>query len=693
MLQNKTVTCIKPWLAAVLLGSGVSLHAQTVLFQEGFETDGAGTRYTVTGGDAYEVPRIQSELNIQDQLGPIYWARNTEVSFVGVPGATPERRALLYWHHTIDPSATPISAEFLDLFESTVNWLTRNKTSGTVLWSAEPSLNPGDTFLMEKLTEMGFSHQTDVTSQALPPPNTIALAIKTSSGNGGNSSRFSTYAVPMLAYNAADHDDELISSIGQSALSIDIPNLTIAAEGHQAAGGLTGEIPLTTGGPLTFDTIGEILPENATVIATFERSTPFVANTLELADQIVNGTLASTKETNTLIAVDIGDPTTGAFFYDSFPPGTPSDSYVLRATGRIQVSAAGTYRFALGVDDGGRFRIDTGADGFTEADNVVVVDSTGAFRWTVQSVQLNVGTYDFEVIMFDQGGDAGLELAVATSELSDPNNIAFGDWELIGEFSPVTAVTLQGSVTAVAYSPQVDPIIESQPFLALLPAGDEGGLRLSGGPFVGYEGAAFWGASGLNKWPFPAGDSDRKLRLNPIDLVGKTDLYLTFSAAATFLDFETSDFLDVYVDPDGTGPQDFQRLVRFSAPTGNDKYFDDRGTDAEDPTRLGLRFRDVTYKLPDGLTQAVIEFRAFTSWWNEIVAFDNIRITEGAPVAGEEPTIAISKDQTGIIIEFTGTLEMTTDLPGGWGELQTTANVFTIPFGSLEAKAFFRSKQ
>jgi hypothetical protein len=73
-------------------------------------------------------------------------------------------------------------------------------------------------------------------------------------------------------------------------------------------------------------------------------------------------------------------------------------------------------------------------------------------------------------------------------------------------------------------------------------------------------------------------------------------------------------------------------LIRFTAPSGDDKFFDDRSTKPGSPTRLGLAFQDVTYDLPAGATQLVIQIRATTTWFNEIVGFDNLRIT-----AGEEP--------------------------------------------------------
>ena len=690
MLRHRSSAYVRGGMGAgLMLAFGLMVQAQTVVYQEGFETDGAGTRYTVVGGEVFEVPRIQSELQIQDQLGPIYWSRSSDVSFVGVPGATAERRALFTWHHTIDPGATPVSSEFLTLVEGTVDWLTRNKTSGTVLWSAEPTAT-GDLLLRDKLTAMGFTHQTDNVAQALPAASSIALVVKTSAGDGGNPSRFSQYAVPMIAYNAADLDDELISSIGQSALSLDIPTINVAD--HPAAGGLSGEVPLITGGATSFDTIGDVLPENAFVLASYDLVTPFAVNSLEITDQIIDGTLPSTENSYPIFSADIWDTEFGVFLDNNVPPAPTTDTYVLRGTGRLQVGQAGTYKFALGVDDGGRFRIDQAGDGFDDSDNVVVVDSTGAFRWTVGTVTLAQGTHDFEFVMFDAGGEAGLEIAVATSPSSPNDAVAPPDWELLGDVFGTTPITLDGDINLVTYSPtELTPTTQTRPFIVLLEAGADGGLVLSGGPFVGQEGSAFWGGSGMNKWTLPT-EQYRTIRLNPIDLTGKTDLYLTMAAAGTFLDFETSDFLEVHVDPDGSGPAAFQRIVRFTAPSGSDKFFDDRTTNPETPTRLGLRFKDVTYALPDGMTQAVFEVRAFSSWWNEILAFDNIRITEGAPSV-EIPTVSLARDGGGIRIEFTGTLEMTTDLPGGWTEVQAGGGVHTIPAGSLEPHAFFRARQ
>ena len=181
------------------------------------------------------------------------------------------------------------------------------------------------------------------------------------------------------------------------------------------------------------------------------------------------------------------------------------------------------------------------------------------------------------------------------------------------------------------------------------------GSVFGGGPFTGFEGTGFFAGSGMNKWPLPT-EGYRTLTLPPINVSGKTNLKLTMALAATFLDFETSDYLDVWIDPDGSGPVDFTQLIHFTAPSGNDKFFDDRSTKPGGPTRLGLNFQDVTYDIPNGATQLVIQFRALTTWWNEICAFDNVRVTEGvvAPPALTASVAAANTLTVGWLVSAAG---------------------------------------
>ena len=124
--------------------------------------------------------------------------------------------------------------------------------------------------------------------------------------------------------------------------------------------------------------------------------------------------------------------------------------------------------------------------------------------------------------------------------------------------------------------------------------------------------------------------------MSPVNVAGKTAVQLTVALAATFLDFETSDFLDIVAYPNGVANPEVL-IAHYSAPDANTKYFVD--LTHGNTHRLGLNFQDVTYDIPAGATDLVIEFRALTTWWNEIVAFDNVRITEGAAAAPPALTV------------------------------------------------------
>ena len=128
--------------------------------------------------------------------------------------------------------------------------------------------------------------------------------------------------------------------------------------------------------------------------------------------------------------------------------------------------------------------------------------------------------------------------------------------------------------------------------------------------------------------------------MRPVNLAGKTGVKLTVALAATFLDFETSDYVDIVAYPNGvTNPE--MLIAHYSAPSDSTKYFAD--LTHGNTHRLNLNFQDVTYDIPPGATDLVIEFRALTTFWNEIVGFDNVRITEGVAAL---PALAASSGAT-----------------------------------------------
>jgi len=531
MEQKNKLHLFTQILVALAVAAPAGLSGAETLFQEGFNTDGNGTRYTLEGGGVYEHSAVTWR---SDQDGPLYWARNTDVSFVGVPGATPARRALLTYHASIDPSL--LTDNFWTLFDATVAWLTKGKTSGNVLFSADPSANVGDQALADRLTSKGWTVSFDTGgTDPLPAAASVDLVIKSSSGDGGNPGRFSLYPVPMIIYNAADLDDELVGSIGQSAINFQMSDLTIKTN-HPAAGGLTGNVPIITGAA-SFDMIGDTIPEGAVTIATYNREIPYVLDTLEKADTFIAGTANSAKANNTIPSLDISDASAGAFTDDNSIPSEVGDSYVAQAKGKITIPAAGTYRFGLGVDDGARLRIDKDKNGITAADDVIVINSTGALRFSMANVTFSAaGTYDFEVVAFDQGGASGFEVAVS-SDPSAPDPLTDSSaWELLTASS---TVKLEGDVAVNYYTPAVPAATETRPYLVLLNGPDEGGLRLSGGPFTGFEGTGFFAGAALNK-----GDADnfvmpdsgyRSIRFPAVNVAGKKNVKIQLAAAATFL--------------------------------------------------------------------------------------------------------------------------------------------------------------
>ncbi len=641
-------------MAALGLAASTNLLGQEVLFQETFETDGDGSRYTVEGGDVYELDRIISELGNADQQGPVYWARNTEVSFVGVPAPTPARRGVMAWHHTIP--ADDVTEDFLTFFDSVVDWLTGGKAGATILFTPAP-VGEGDFTLIERLEAKGHTVVEDDEGADVPDPSTIDAVIKSSSG-ASNPSRFATYEVPLLTYRGTDHDDLLVTSIGQTITS-DIGPVTLHDTGHPAAGGVTGD-KVFVNNSNQFDLAGDVFPGNATVVASFTRTIAASVDSIEEAMQVVAGEISSNTSTGSAPEADIvaeANAAGGPVFGGDFPvPGDPSGGFVTVATGQVRISDADTISIALGADDGGYLRIDLDNNGIDASDQVLALDGTGAFRYATGDVDFPAGTFDFEWLAYNSGGGFGSELLAAfTPGGGTPTTIDDFEWEPISDISG--SVTLVGNIDITTYTLDVPPEEETVPFFIAMEAPEDGGSVFGGGPFTGFEGEAFFAGSALNK--FEAGVNPKVISWNDsIDVAGKDNLKLTVALAATFLDFETSDFLNFYID-------DGNPLISFSAPSGNDKFFNDQGTNGESPTQLNLTFQDVTYDIPEGTSSIDLRIEANTTWWNEIVGIDNIRITSGE-IQTVDPEISIARDGANIVIEWKGMLQSAASINGPW---------------------------
>jgi hypothetical protein len=524
-------------------------------------------------------------------------------------------------------------------------------------------MNDGELVLVAILEENGYTVSEDEKSSSgsggLPPVRGSAAVDIVIMGKNVAVSRFANYKKPVLTYMASAHDDMLVSSIG-TTLTTELGPVAIKASDHAAAGGRSDENEFVSGSH-TFDLPGAILPTDATVVASFSRKIPYQINSLERLDAMISGQLKSIQSEFTADIADIALDTSPAgvieFAYESYLPEEVSGSFGVRGTGKIKVKESGTYSLALGVDDGGRLRIDLDSNGFSDDDNVIVEDASGAFRYKTADVSFaKAGTYDFEWASFNSGGAFGSELALAFEKGGNaPRTVDSLEWDVIYEGEE--DLLLVGEISLTAYVPDVEGETEEIPFFVAL-----GDNVFGGGPFAGFEGEGFFAGSALNK--FAMDTPVKSLEFNdPINVAGKDDLKLVFLASATYLDFETSDYLKIYVE-DGGDP-----LVLFTAPSGNDKFFDDKNTAQGEITQLGLNLQEIVYDIPSGLDEIWLRIEANTTWWNEIVAFDNIRIISGE-LNQEPPTIGINRDAEGnVVVEFAGSLQVAPTVNGPWLDL------------------------
>lgn len=667
---------------AVLLVAGwmpSSASGQTLIYQEGFNSDGETNvppRYTTTGRDVYEVPRIQSELSNFDQKGPLYWAHNFEASFVGNPNI-PARRMIFTWRSDILGGAA--SPTLLRLFGSNVNWLVNGKINATIV------VNPNAAAINElgaHLTSLGHTIVDDDTA-TYPDEQDVPGDLFIHGPGANNPSRFAMVPKPVIVINEPDYDDMLVGSIGSLA-TFDPGQVTIASPGHPAAGGLTGSFTGFNSLAQPFGIVGSFLPPGAITLATVTRVVPPSVANLGDVDAMIAGTKQNDSTTGAVTDVDFADASSGNWFFDNPIPGGYVGNWGLRVRGQFSVTTAGTYRFALGSDDGARLQIDADRNGLTAADIVLEDPGPHGHQIVYANVTLAAaGDYDFEARSYNSGGAGSLELSVSIVEAPVPDDaLDSGFWEVLSQngTGPIRLLSATNVTGYVATGPNVN--VET-PLAVLLngPTDAPPGSFYDGGPFTGFEGSGFFAASGLNKWAYPAGQGYRTVQLRPVNVAGRSNLKLTIALAATVVDFETSDLLDVVVYTNGISSNPtilahFRGVQNAIQPWMADEK--------ENYTRrLTKQFADFTYDIPAGATDLVVEIRAATTWWTEIAAFDNIRITEGAALPQPHFTsIAKSGNNITVLWEHGGTVEWTTALTGAttqWTSTGDSDGSFTEP--------------
>jgi hypothetical protein len=460
----------------------------------------------------------------------------------------------------------------------------------------------------------------------------------------------------------------LVGSIG-SSVSFTPGQVTIAAPGHPAAGGATGSFDAFSASQ-TFELVGSFLPTNAITLATVTRIIPPAVNNLADVDAMIEGTKEHEQTSATAISLDFSDGSTGSWPDDHALPGGYTGNWGLRATGTVNVATAGTYRFALGSDDGARLMMDLDRNGITAADAVFEDAGPHAHQLVYVDVAFpTVGDYAFEVRSYNSGGSGSLEVSVSTVPVPVPDDaIESGYWDLLGIFGPLSPVTLVGDVAVTAYRASGGNVAVQTPLAVVLqgPTDSPPGTFYDGGPFENFEGTGFIAGAGLNKggsiWPYPTGNY-RSVRLQPVDVTGLTNVQLTVALAATVVDFEDSDLLDVVVYPNGAGSPPVTLAHFRGVQNAVQPWLADQNNNFV--RRLTRRFADFTFDLPAGATQLIVEFRAATSWWTEIVALDNVRISQ----AGAVPSLTLQS-----ALNVTGPY---TDDPSA--TVNTTEKTITVP--------------
>lgn len=666
--------------ALALCTLGPTAGTQEILLQEGFNTDGEAStpkRYTMTGRDLFEPARIRDELQIFDQKGPIYWEHSFNVSYVGNPDI-PARRAILAWRGTDTSTA---SEDLMALFDSTIAWLLDNKASARIVVHPDIASIGG---LADRLTSLGHT----VVDDDATVGNELELEgdLFIHGPLASNASRFVLMPKPVIVMNGPDYDDMLVGSIG-TALNFEPGQVTIAAAGHPAAGGKTGSFASLTGAH-DFELVGSFLPTNSTTLATITRVVPPGVNNLADVEAMMAGTKQHDQTTLQLTDLDFGDGSAGQWFIDNPIPGGYTGNWGLAITGKLAVATAGTYRFAMGSDDGARLRIDLDANGFSATDTVLEDAGPHGHQIVYANVTFAAaGTYDFQLISYNSGGGGSLEFSVGTSTADQvlDDNLDSGYWELVGTDGAVSPVKLSGQADVTGFMATGANVERQEPLIVLLngPNDTPRGVFYDGGPISGFEGTGFLGAAGLNKWAYPDGQTYRTVQLNPVNVAGRQNLKLTVALAGTVVDFEDSDFVDIVVYTNGLSSTPITLSHFRGVQNAVQPWLADERQGFS--RRLTRQFADFTYDIPSGASELIIEVRVATTWWTEIAAVDNIRLTSGG-ASGEGPTLSKPTVTGGDIqIGWTGgtapyLVQWSPTLPGTWMNLvATNGTSVTVP--------------
>lgn len=256
----------KPSVVARLLVSLVPLFVMTlmtaptlgqnVLYQEGFNDDGDGTRYFTEGRGFGFFPD-----------GPGMWEHNFLSDEIGLATTASAKRAAIL--SSTELSDFTFTDEHLEVWDALVDWMVDGKENANVLWIPGFSADSASDFLSFRMDEQGYITDEHDGTADLPDPSEVDLVIHSGGGPVTPPTKFVGYEVPLITFNAGNHDDTLIASIGAVNL-VDPPEITVVEENkdHPVLGGKTGIIPWATE-VVNMQGIGAAVPTGSTVLATY----------------------------------------------------------------------------------------------------------------------------------------------------------------------------------------------------------------------------------------------------------------------------------------------------------------------------------------------------------------------------------------------------------------------------------------
>ncbi|MDA0812480.1 MAG: chitobiase/beta-hexosaminidase C-terminal domain-containing protein, partial [Verrucomicrobia bacterium] len=152
------------------------------------------------------------------------------------------------------------------------------------------------------------------------------------------------------------------------------------------------------------------------------RSNGSLVSNLSDADDLLSGFGVGSETTATMQVVDLFDSGgTGRFTNDLPFPNGGGDDFTVQATGIIQIPVAGTWTFGTTSDDGLRVRIN--------GTNVINDDALHGVEDRFGSRSLSAGSHTIELVFFERGGGAEVELFAARGNFTSFNS----NFKLIGD--------------------------------------------------------------------------------------------------------------------------------------------------------------------------------------------------------------------------------------------------------------------